>query len=151
MWYHIECLERYDKSNLKNRTRIFTRPPKSEKDEWFCSSECKKACIDSILNYTKGFMFSFLTQDAFRHIIRENDGDSKLAYNKLFLIQMFNQHHTLYMRICHRMLACLNGFAPPHISHDLLWNSTVNVKGGKGNNLEADLYNEMQNNFMAGN
>ncbi|XP_052223855.1 uncharacterized protein LOC127839505 [Dreissena polymorpha] len=39
----------------------------------------------------------------------------------------------------------INGWLPERLRNDLIWNRTVNLRGGIGNNLEADLVNEFLN------
>lgn len=153
MWYHVRCLDNYFEERRQKRqlsSSEFKPLPKKNSDDWFCCNECVTMCQDSVLNYSRGLIFSFLNQEGYRDSIRENAGLVKLGYTKLFLIPMYNDHHTLYMRITHRLLACINGFAPPHIQHDLIWNSTANITGKKGGNLEIDLVNEFGNKFFAG-
>ena len=44
----------------------------------------------------------------------------------------------------------MQGWMPPRIAHDLMWNRTVNVQGGRGNCIPLDRCNEHFNNSSKG-
>lgn len=48
------------------------------------------------------------------------------------------------------LFAGLNGFVTERLRQDLIWNRTVNLRGGRGKNDEADLVNEFLNREFKG-
>ncbi len=133
-----------------------TKPTESE--DWFCSTECEKekaatpkkeksqVCDeDSKQAYTKALLWRGLGHMARRDCIRENDGPAIVAFWRIDLPDFRARNHNKYVILSHRLTADLNGWMPPKVQADLIWNRTVNLQGGLGRNIEMDLANEFLN------
>lgn len=171
-WYHKDCLDDYIeqckkekrpcnlispfKKVMKLKAKQVLRSGKTKPREyieqkvsiattkWYCTQECFES-TDLIVDYSKAIIFGFLNHEVYRNAIRENDGEKMNIYNKLHLVHLYNRSLGTSFRIWHRLIAMINGLAPNHIRHDLLWNSTVNIKGLPATNLEVDFYHEFVN------
>ena len=74
--------------------------------------------------------------DLARHkAIMVNDGPSIIRHWKTDLPEMMARKHHKYVGLTHRMLCAINGVSPPHIRSDIIWNRTVNVRGGQFSNV----------------
>jgi len=177
LWYHLECLEEkgvkvnptfcsqeeefvnevsyedQDDSNFiargEEEVEFFFETGKNSKEKkFFCSSECKKALEDKKFIYSKTLIFAGLMQEVTRDAIRENDGKRLLAHLKFEYFRFFYRRHPIYRQIMTRVLASIGGYDPPNVGFDIMHNSTVNICGGKGKNIESDLYNEFCNKIL---
>ena len=57
----------------------------------------------------------------------------------------FEKGHPKYFIFGHRLLTDVGKALPEDLAFQLLWNRTVNVRGGKGKNVAADLHMEHLN------
>ncbi|WAR07742.1 YNG1-like protein [Mya arenaria] len=122
VWFHFDCVG-LDEANLPG-----------EDDAWYCSTECKKldknrgmksTSEDMKYMYTKKIVWAGLSDMVRRDAVRYNDGPMMLLYWKSDL--------------------AVNGWQTERVRNDLMWNRTVNIHGGAGSNIEADLVNEFLN------
>ncbi|CAG2228936.1 unnamed protein product [Mytilus edulis] len=77
--------------------------------------------------------------------IRQNDGPAMIRFWRQDMLQFHQHHHPKYLIPGHRLLTSINGWLPENQQNDLIWNRTVNYRGGAGHNLEMDLMNEFLN------
>ena len=175
-WYHVECLEarnvnvkpflrdEYEDSKEVSDEELGdsellardetvkdvhdVQPQKRRKKKFFCSKECAHNVRDKKLIDSKTLIFTGFLQEGLRDAVRQNDGDRKLIHTKYHLARVFNGRHPIYRRKLTRMLANIEGFESSHVAFDLKYNSTVNLAGQIGKNIEMDLYNEFCNNVL---
>ena len=145
-WFHLECL------GLENDD--------IDVDEWYCCSECKKEhaskrshknttvdkFIDRRYEYTKRLMWRGLNDMTRHDAVKENDGPRIIRYWKFDMFDYFEKNHPKYLIFGHRLLANIAGGTSQRIRHQLIWERTVNVKGGKRKNIPKDLHCEHLNN-----
>lgn len=53
--------------------------------------------------------------------------------------------HPKYLIYAHRLITNIEGGASERLKHQLIWNRTVNVNGGRRKNIPQDLHNEHLN------
>ena len=122
---------------------------------WYCSALYQeRACwttdspsydIDHKLNYSKELMWHGLMALCRRDAIRENDRPRMILHWKCDLFWFFEKGHPKYFIFGHRLLTDVGKALPEDLAFQLLWNRTVNVRGGKGKNVAADLHMEHLN------
>ena len=77
----------------------------------------------------------------FRDASRENDGvRSTRCWKFLLLHYRAESSRSKYAIEAFHLLAQVNALSSPRIAHELIWNRTVNVNGGAGNNIPMDLH-----------
>lgn len=59
-------------------------------------------------------------------------------------MEFYEKHHPKYFVYVHRLLTNVAGAVSERLRHQLIWNRTVNIRGG-GNNMPKDLYNDFLN------
>ncbi|XP_076101214.1 uncharacterized protein LOC143071009 [Mytilus galloprovincialis] len=134
-WFHLSCVD------------LDALP--SEDEKWFCSQSCRSTItdpdIDHKFEYVKAVMFEGLGHMARRDAIRENDGPAIISNWKVDMISFHNHHHPKYFILGHRLVAGVSGWLTERLKNDLIWNRTVNYRGGQRNNIEMDMMNEFLN------
>ena len=75
----------------------------------------------------------------------KNDGFGIIACLKVDLLHFATENHPKYFILAHHLRANINGFEGERIKQKLIWNSTVNLKGGHGRCITMDLCQEFQN------
>lgn len=146
-WFHLSCMD-IEKEDL------------DDVDDWFCSNQCREkpskttSCIpsdeDSVFQYTKVLMYRGLREMVQHNAIRANHGPKIISYWKEDLFEFYDLHHTKYFLAGHQLLTDVGGGLSERLAHDLVWNRTVNLKGGKYSNLEMDLQMEFFNREFKG-
>ncbi|XP_053403746.1 uncharacterized protein LOC123554765 isoform X2 [Mercenaria mercenaria] len=135
-WFHLDC-KGLDEDDLP--------------ETWYCCHECElcadKAAedIDGKFEYVKTVIWRGLSDMIRRDAVRKNNGPMMALYWKVDMLEFARYNHTQDLILAHRLIASLSGFLPERLRQDLLWNRTVNLHGGRGNNEEADLVNEFLN------
>ena len=76
--------------------------------------------------------------------------EKAIVINQLGDGSLFPRHFKVDGRVNYalksrNLLAQVNGFLPPEMGHQLIWNSTWNVTGGTGHNIPLDLQMEHLN------
>lgn len=146
-WFHLECV------NLTE--------DEVPDDAWFCSANCKKVKIgkvtkekrksvsirltDSKREYSRSLIWRGLNHMVRKDAIKEGDGERIILHWKFDLLEFYDKSHPKYFIFCHRLLSNINGAASDRLKHTLMWNRTVNPKGGRGNNIPMDLQMEFYN------
>ncbi|KAJ8297376.1 hypothetical protein KUTeg_023907 [Tegillarca granosa] len=144
-WFHLDCV------NL-----LEDEVPEGA---WFCSDICKKSKLsktskkktmasrlsDGKKEYARAVMWRGLNHMVRKDAIREGDGERMITHWKFDLLEFYDHSHPKYFIFCHRLLSDVNGAVSPRLKHSLIWNRTVNPKGGKGNNIPMDLQMEFFN------
>ena len=101
---------------------------------------------DYILNYACNMMGHILLARNFRDAARENDGARSIRCWKFFLLHYrAESSRSKYAIEAFHLLAQINALLSPRMAHELIWNRTVNVNGGAGNNIPMDLHLEHLN------
>lgn len=77
--------------------------------------------------------------------VSENDGTRMIRHWKFDLMEFYEKHHPKYFVYAHRLLTNVGGAVSERLQHQLIWNRTVNIRGGGHNNMPKDLYNEFLN------
>eukprot|EP00105_Crassostrea_gigas_P043801 XP_019927949.1 PREDICTED: uncharacterized protein LOC105340967 [Crassostrea gigas] len=135
-WFHMKCV------GLKTAPR----------GKWYCN-QCKSGTDqpESVVKpdlknlYVRALTYHGL-MDLVRHdAVRENDGDAMMGHWRYDVVQFHNRHHPKYVVLAHRLLAGIEGWLPERLAFDSVWNRTVNLAGGPGRNMEADIVNEFLN------
>lgn len=153
-WFHLECKDMEPEDV----------PPDDE--PWYCSAAChdkqnsrtKKSRrettrasqptsdVDHKMEYSKAVMYHGLFSLCRRDAIRENDGPRMLLHWRFDMLRFFTENHPKYFIFGHRLLTDTAGGASEALAFQLTWNRTINVHGGEGKNIAADLHMEHLNN-----
>ncbi|VDI42943.1 Hypothetical predicted protein [Mytilus galloprovincialis] len=80
-----------------------------------------------------------------RDAIKEHDGPALISNWKVDMVSFHNHHHPKYFILGHRLIAGVSGWLPDRLRQDLIWNRTVNYRGGQSNNIEMGMMNEFLN------
>ena len=80
-----------------------------------------------------------------RDAIHQGDGPRILRCWKFMLLYFKRHNHHKYALEAFRLLAALNGVVSPLVREQIIWSRTINTRGGPGNNIPVDLYNEHLN------
>ena len=146
-WFHLDCLE-MNEDDVPD-------------DIWYCCNECKKEAakrktkrgrrrtvnrlLDSKHNYLFLLMWRALNQEIRRNAIRENDGNRIIMHWKFDMLEFIEKHHPKYFLLGQRLLSAVYGGVSPRLQKTLIWNRTVNPKGGQGKSISIDLQMEYFN------
>ncbi|XP_041454619.1 uncharacterized protein LOC121407551 [Lytechinus variegatus] len=119
---------------------------------WLCSDRChqqhlkdkgkqkkQKKDVDSKYEYSKALLHLGLSEMVRHDAIREGDGNRMIQHWRLDLAHFFDKHHRKYLAEGHTLLMDVNGGVSERKGHQLLWNRTMNMLGGDGNNAGKDL------------
>ncbi|XP_053406393.1 uncharacterized protein LOC123566698 [Mercenaria mercenaria] len=137
-WFHLRCVE------------LETDPV----NNWYCSDSCRTPVTENLENpytedgvyeYSKAAVYRGLLDLVHQDIIRENDGPAMMSLWRMNMVDFYSNNHHKYLQIGHMLLAGISGFLPQRLSNEILWNRTVNIKGGEGRNIAMDLANEFIN------
>ncbi|KAK3106317.1 hypothetical protein FSP39_017544 [Pinctada imbricata] len=104
------------------------------------------ALADHKRDYALMIMWRGLNQRIRKDTIRENDGERMIRHWKFDMLQFFEKNHPKYFLQGQQLLSACNGAVSPRLKHTIIWNRTVNTRGGKGNNIAMDLHMEHLNN-----
>jgi len=118
------------------------------------TSECPKKITsttkcDDVFNYNCSFLNQGLLFMNFLDATSEGDGERAIRCWKFFLLHFKEEKSTTkYSLEALYLLFQLNSLLPPEQAHSLMWNRTVNNKGGLGKNVSLDLDLEHDNNYL---
>ncbi|XP_031553857.1 uncharacterized protein LOC116290877 [Actinia tenebrosa] len=93
----------------------------------------------SVLNGTKEDRAMWLHQHVKEIFCQGRDGERIIRCWKFLLLIFKCYNHNKYALATLQLLANINTMLTPRKAHSLIWNRTVNNKGGKGNNISLDL------------
>lgn len=144
-WFHLECLG-LDEDEVPE-------------GEWFCSDECRKGAQnrskrkkrtvdkfkDQKLEYVKHLLWRGLNCRARHDAVKENDGPRMIRHWKFDMFDFHEHNHPKYFIYGVRLLANVAGATSERVKHNLTWERTVNVAGGKRRNMPKDLHCEHLN------
>ena len=143
-WFHFECLG-LDEDEVVE-------------ENWYCSDDCKieaarirakHKTVDKFRDirneYSKHLVWRGLNDIARHDAVKENDGLRMIRHWKFDLFQYYENNHPKYLIFGERLLANVAGAASARIKHQLIWERTVNVKGGQMRNIPKDLHCEHLN------
>ena len=100
---------------------------------------------DCKYEYTKALVWRGIADRVRREAIKINDGEAIIRYWRWDVASYFQLGHTKYIALAHRMLTAIHGAVSEKLRHEIMWNRTVNIKGGIANNIPADLHCEHMN------
>ncbi|XP_003729577.2 uncharacterized protein LOC586013 isoform X1 [Strongylocentrotus purpuratus] len=136
-WFHLSCMN----MSLED----------VPEDKYYCSIECSQASQkkkrvfvfhatdDHVFQYSRAMLFRGLGERARYDAIRENDGDRIISHWRFDMVDFYNMQHPKYFIEGFHLLTDMNGGVPERVAHQLKWNRTVNVRGGRGHNISMDL------------
>ncbi|XP_070564658.1 uncharacterized protein [Ptychodera flava] len=101
---------------------------------------------DHVYNYSCALLWKCLNDRVRKDAVRHNDGPMMVADWRHDTVDFWNKGHPKYLILAHRFLAGVNGWWPPRLANEIIWNRTVNLHGGSGHNIVMDLCNEFLNN-----
>ena len=97
---------------------------------------------DKVYNYSRTLCHYGSLVMEFRDAWAEGDGDRILRCWRLFLPHFRASGRTKYSLEAFRLQLQVNVVLSPNLAHQVKWHRFVNTKGGFGNNIPCDLYNE---------
>ncbi|KAK3102773.1 hypothetical protein FSP39_013844 [Pinctada imbricata] len=115
------------------------------------SSQPDPPSHDAIQQYSCALFWRGLLHLVQTDAERHNNGDQLISDWRLDTVEFWNCNHNKYLTLGHRLLAGINGWLPPRIQQEIIWNSTGNIHGGSGHNVALDLINEFLNNVFKDN
>lgn len=97
---------------------------------------------DHVYNYARVMChYGALILD-FQDACNEGDGERVFRCWRLLLPHFKAAGRSKYSLEALRLQVQVKSLLSPHLAHQVLWNRFVNTKGGMGNNIQMDLYNE---------
>ena len=103
---------------------------------------------DGVYNYTRVLCHYGSLVLEFRDAWHEGDGERILRCWKLFLPHFKIAHCTKYSLEALKLRMYTGITCSPNLAHQVTWNRFVNVRGGAGNNIPCDLFNEHVNKLL---
>lgn len=97
---------------------------------------------DRVYNYAKVLCHYGALILEFRDACAEGDGERVYRCWRLLLPHFKASGRSKYSLEALRLQLQVKGFLSPQLAHQVLWHRFVNTKGGLGNNIQMDLYNE---------
>ena len=105
---------------------------------------------DGKREYAKAVVWRGLNDYVRRRALKRNDGPAMMRHWRLDMIEFHSRKHPKYLLLGNHLLTAVNGGVSDRLRHQMVWNRTVNVNGGEGNNIAMDLYNEFINGYFKG-
>ena len=143
-WFHLECLGMEEED--------------VPEDDWFCSESCKVSLTkegkkqkkqkvserfrDLRKEYVHGLLWRGLNAIARHDAVKENDGPRMINHWKHDMFEFYERSHPKYFIFGLHLLANVAGATSERIKHNLIWERTVNVRGGVRKNIPKDLHCE---------
>ena len=115
------------------------------------SQVVKKAAPDGIFNYASAILNDGLLVFEFKDAIREGDGNRILCCWKMMFLYFQSAGHINYQKEAFQLLASIHAAASPKIASQMKWGHVVNLRGGLGHNIPADLHMEHLNQTVSAN
>ena len=105
---------------------------------------------DDAFNYNCSLLNQGLLFFNFLDATSEGDGERTIRSWKFFLLHFKEEKSTQSKYALEALYLLFQVYAllPPDQAHKLVWNRTVNNKGGRGNNVALDLDLEHDNNYL---
>ena len=133
----VQCKQR--------RQRRLPASVTSAADRSRASQAVKKAAPDGVFNYASAVLNDGLLLLEFKDAIREGDGNRIIRCWKMLLLYYRSAGHTNYQKEAFQLLAEVHAAASPKIASQMTWGRVVNLRGGFGHNIPADLHMEHLN------
>lgn len=116
-------------------------------DEGAHTDHAGATLVDNLRNYSRNFLQYFFVLEDYRDAVKEGDGERMAQIHKDFLLyfktdRSFNAYPIEMMVNIAQNEVLLS----EQEAQWAIWSQTVNWKGGKGKNIEADLMQENRNN-----
>ena len=105
---------------------------------------------DDRYNYACSRLTMGLLLRNFDDAIKEGDGERIMRCWKFSMLIFTAFNHTKYALASFMLQASIEATLTPRQAHSLVWNRTVNCKGGTGRNISLDLRLEHLNNLLKG-
>ena len=97
---------------------------------------------DHVYNYARVLCHYGALILNFQDACKEGDGERVFRCWRLLLPHFKAAGRTKYSLEALRLQVQVKSLLSPHLAHQVVWNRFVNTKGGIGNNIQMDLYNE---------
>ena len=133
-YVYKKCLDRHEKKEHPE----FEQPTELKTTEIHDSKSIREK-DDCIYNYACARLGLGLLLHNFDDSVREGDGERTLRCWKFLMLIYKCYNHTKYAVAALQLLANVNAMLSPRKAHSLVWNRTINNKGGKGKNISLDL------------
>ena len=142
-WFHLSCMN-------------MTAEDVPERD-YYCSVDCAKSSkkrkgvlsshttTDHVYEYSKTLLHRGLGERVRSDAIRQNDGERMLMHWKYDMLEFESMNHPKHFIEGYSLLTDVNGGASKRIAHQIKWNRTVNLTGGKGKNNSMGVAMEILN------
>lgn len=130
----IDVLRDKEKISRKPKKKAHIPPPVNNDEE------------DYVLNYACSVMGHVLLARNFRDATKEGDGLRTVRCWKFLMVHFRTESsRSKYAIEAFHLLAEINALLSPRLAFELIWNRTVNTRGGAGNNIAFDLHCEHLN------
>lgn len=145
---------KYDGKRRKDHERTHDPPPVVPEKPALSPNYPKKASSsdlddDDVFNYNCSLLAQGLLFMNFLDSTSEGDGERSIRCWKFFLLHFKEEKSTTkYALEALYLLLQVYSLLPPAEAHSLVWNRTVNNKGGPGKNVALDLDLEHDNNDL---
>lgn len=103
---------------------------------------------DGVYNYARVLCHYGSMLLEFRDAWAEGDGERIFRCWRLLLPHFKASGRTKYSLEALRIQLQVKALLSPQLAHQVLWDRFVNIKGGEGNNIPCDLYNEHINKLV---
>lgn len=103
---------------------------------------------DHVYNYARVLCHYGALVMEFTDAWAEGDGERVYRCWRLFLPHFKSTNHMKYALEALRLQFQVKAVLSPQLAHQILWDRFVNTKGGPGNNIPCDLYNEHMNKML---
>lgn len=101
--------------------------------------------VDNLRNYSRNVLQYFFVLEDYRDAVKEGDGERMAQIHKDFLYFKTDRSFNAYAIEMMVNIAQNEVLLSEQEAHRALWSQTVNWKGGKEKNIEADLMQENRN------
>ena len=105
---------------------------------------------DGKREYARAIVWRGLNDLVRRKAVKRNDGLAMTRHWRFDMVEFHCKKHPKYMLLGNHFLTAVNGGASERVRHQMTWNRTVSVKGGKEGSIAMDLYNEFLNGYFKG-
>ena len=145
---------KYDGKRRRNHELTHDLPPMLPENQTlsseFPTQKTPTKCMnDDAFNYNCSVLNEGLLLMNFLDSTAEGDGERSIRCWKFFLLHFKQEKSTTkYALEALYLLLQVNALLPPDQAHNLIWNRTINNKGGLGKNVALDLDIVHDNNYL---
>ena len=144
-WYRKALVNHLDREHAGHSP--IPDPEEMEQPRTNQSQSSEELPSDDRFNYACVRLGFGLLLRNFDDAVKEGDGERIIRCWKMSLLIWRAYGHTKYAYAAFHLIAATQATLTPHQAHCLIWNRTVNNKGGPGRNISMDIRVEHLNNF----